>query len=166
MKEFNMKKLLYVLFTASLLMLFPSCVYVGDKPPVVVVEPLFYSITFVNNTEENVIDWYVHVKDSNKKIAISSDFCPVPSGTASTLGWLPRNNYYQVRFALYPEYTKIYTTGTYIYLDENVEYKLMEKSYSGRSAGASEIEKSPEFYLLGSDGSEIPLITETEEPRA
>ncbi len=161
-----MKKLIIGLFTASLLMLFSSCVYVGDRPPVVVIDPQFYSITFVNNTDENVIDWYVHVKDSNKKIAISSDFCPVPSGTASTLGWLPKNRYYQVRFALYPEYTKIYTTGTYIYLDENVEYKLMEKTYSGRSAGASEEQMNSEFYLLTSDGSEIPLITETEEPRA
>ena len=55
-----MKKLFIGLFTASIMLFMSSCVVVADKPAVVVVEPLFYSITFVNDTEENVIDWYVH----------------------------------------------------------------------------------------------------------
>lgn len=63
-----MKKLFIGLFTASIMLFMSSCVVVADKPPVVVVEPLFYSITFVNDTEENVIDWYVKVKGSNKKL--------------------------------------------------------------------------------------------------
>ena len=61
MKEYNMKKLFIGLFTASIMLFMSSCVVVADKPAVVVVEPLFYSITFVNDTEENVIDWYVNV---------------------------------------------------------------------------------------------------------
>ena len=88
-----MKKLFIGLFTASIMLFMSSCVVVADKPPVVVVEPLFYSITFVNDTEENVIDWYVKVKGSNKKIAISSDFCPVPSGTFFPLSRLSDNLY-------------------------------------------------------------------------
>lgn len=161
-----MKKLFIGLFTASIMLFMSSCVVVADKPAVVVVEPLFYSITFVNDTEENVINWYVNVKGSNKKIAISSEFCPVPSGTSSKLDCLPKEKYYQVRFSLYPDYLTIYTTGTYLYLDKDVEYRLMERYYSTRSAGRTDEEQTPQFYLKGSDGSEIPLITETEEPRA
>ncbi len=160
-----MKKLFYVLFATSVMMLLSSCVVVADKPAVVVTEPLLYSITFVNNTDYDVVDWYVHMKESNKKIALSSDFCPVPPGTSSTLWFLPRNNHYQVRFSIYPDFTTIYSTGTYIYLDGNVEYKLLESYYANRSVGTSEEQQTPQFYLKGSDGSEIPLIAEKAEPR-
>ena len=158
-----MKKLIYGIFAASVMMLLSSCVVVTDKPEIVIPTPLFYSISFVNDSNENVIDWYVKAKGNDTPIAKSSTYCPVPAGQISTLDWLPRNNYYKVFFSLYPEYTTIYTTDGYFYLDSNVDFVLTTKSYQNRSAGSDESEK--EYYLIGSDGSEIPLIKETAEPR-
>ena len=162
-----MKKLFLGIFAASIMMVLSGCVYVSDKPPVVIAPtPLFYSITFVNDTNENVSDWYVKALGNNKSIAKSSVVeCPVPAGQSSTLDWLPKNTYYKVYFSIYPEYTTIYTSEGYVYLDTNVEYVLTKRAYQNRSADSDEDQSETEFYLSGSDGSEIPLIKETAEPR-
>ena len=77
-----MKKLFIGLFTASIMLFMSSCVVVADKPAVVVVEPLFYSITFVNDTEENVIDWYVHKAFKKGRWSAQKRTSSVLKGTA------------------------------------------------------------------------------------
>ena len=68
--------------------------------------------------------------------------------------------YYKVYFSFNNEYQldpDDYFSSDSVYLDKDVTYCLYERSSSSytvecRSAGAAE------FYLEGSDGSEIPLV--------
>ena len=147
-----MKKILILLLSLLSTALLAGCVVV-NTPPVVIST---YSITFTNNTNYYVTDWYVK-NHNDTKFALDIYNCPVPSGSNSTLSGLA-TGYYKIMFSI-DSFCRVYETSDGIWLDENVEYVLSQRVVvRPRSAGeAGETEESKVFVLLGSDGSEVEL---------
>ena len=184
-----MKKIISLLVSAQTLILltaaaliFSSCVIVNpddefdvvvekkDKTPVTTTtsnEPApsprgRYSITCRNETEDVVTDWFV--KKDNTVNYSNSDFNnSIGPGRFDMITNLPEG-YYVVFYTFRNTYQlnpRDYQSVSSIYLNSNVTYCILERDHDyyaecyARSADAV-----PHYYLAGSDGSEIDLISE------
>lgn len=152
-----MKKNIGILFFSITLVLFSSCVVVHtrhdpeDYIPVPVVQK--YSITFKNNTYDNITDWYVENR-AGTNFEKSSNFVPVRSGNQSTIHNLIKNDYRVVfSYRPIPDINDYYCSA-FTYLDEDIEYKLYEDNFYSRSQGTS---SGAPFYLMDSNGNKIEL---------
>ena len=152
-----MKKLFSILALAMIIGLFSSCIIVAtaEEEP----SPPTYSITFCNDYDDDVIDWYVK-NDDGKRFAKSENFVVVRCDDTSKLKGL-RKDYYKVLFAFIPN---DYYETTYIYLNENVDFILRKKndwSFDSRSA-VNTNSSGTEYVLVDSNGNEYPLIKSSE----
>lgn len=153
-----MKKITLLLSTIFAAVILSSCVYVNTADPIVVST---HSITFVNDTSMTVEDWYVK-NSSDTKFVLSNYASPVYSGSESTISWL-NTGFYKVIFTFDPNCRKVsYESSDYIWLDEDVQYKLTRRVIVV-SRNAEDTVKTEEYVLVGSDGSEIKLISYTED---
>lgn len=177
-----MKKLITILSTIAVISMFSGCLIVApeDEPKIViqkkttveqktedttttttvVTQPTVtskYSITCKNGTAYTVTDWCVK-KDNQVTFSNSSFNRAIPAYGEDMISSLPEG-YYKVFFTFEDEYQLNpwdYQSSEAVYLNQNVKYCLYTKQTSYvecRSASAK-----PEFYLAGSDGSEIELI--------
>ena len=156
-----MKKLFSLITILLATIMLSSCVYVGSETPVVIIPPT-YSLTFNNQTSIDVDDWYVQ-KIAGKKFYVNPNMTnPVYIGETSTISGLFAGRY-KICFSLYISGapTSYYETEE-LWLNKNYEYTLYQRLITIRSANAEETE-SKEFFLVGPDGNEIPLIKTSEK---
>ena len=148
-----MKKLFPVLLLTMIVGLFSSCVIVAtsDTPTPT------YAITFCNDSNDDVIDWYVK-NSHDKRFAISDDFCIVTRGSTSKLWNLPKDQY-KVLFAFLPN---TYHPTNYIELNVDTEFHIYSRdTYTTRfsSAVVSDSDFSEyDYILVDSNGKSYPLI--------
>ncbi len=151
-----MKKLFPVLLLTMIVGLFSSCVIVTTESA-----PPTYSMTFSNDTQSHVYDWYV--KDSSgKNYPISeNNYCEVPRGTSSTKSGLKENDY-QMWFCLLSTRTAdVYLyTQRYTHLNQNQVFYLSEQAFYARSvAGTSDDNSENNYVLKTADGTVLELET-------
>ncbi len=148
-----MKKIFPALMLTMIVGLFSSCVIVttSDTPTPT------YAITFCNESNDNVIDWYVK-NSKDKRFAISDDFCIVTRGSTSKLWNLPKDDY-KVLFAFLPN---TYYQTNYIELNVDTEFHIYSgSSYTTRvrSAVVSDSDFSEyDYILVDSNGNTYPLV--------
>lgn len=136
--------------------LFSSCIIVGvaEEP-----EPTTYSITFCNEYNDDVIDWYAK-NNAGKKFLKSETWNIVHPDDTSKLKGL-RRDYYKVLFSYLPDQ---YYESNYIYLNEDVCFILVGKtdySFNSRSA-VNTSSSNEEFVLVDSNGKVYPLTKSAE----
>ena len=170
-----------LLLTASAL-LFSSCIIVGtDDEPDIVVEhknttkfsktdsdtetpsgsfqspTAKHKIICRNETSLVITDWCVK-KDNIVTFANSSFTRAIQPGKEDMIPDLPEG-YYVVYFSFEDDYQLDpwdYHSSESIYLDRDVTYCLFQRN-SNYGAECRAAGQAPEFYLKGSDGSEIEL---------
>ena len=150
-----MKKLFSILALAMVIGLFSSCIIVAtaEEP-----SPPTYSITFCNEYNDDVIDWYAKNKDG-KRFAKSDHYVGVRRDDTSKLKGL-RKDYYKVLFSFFPD--DYYETGL-IYLNENVSFILKTKNSGSFTRSAMDSGSSnSEYILVDSNGKEYTLTKSTE----
>ena len=187
-----MKKLItFISITAAALML-SSCIIVGpDRDPEIVIEKKTttevssdtssgssssttttvttpvqeqkYSIICKNQTSFVITDWCVK-RDNIVTYANSGFNRSIRAGGEDMIMDLPEG-YYKVYFSFeddYPLNPTDYYNSESIYLNKDVTYCLYERQITAstecRSAGSAK-----QFYLAGSDGSEIDLVKAVEQ---
>ena len=125
-------------------------------------KPVTYSTTHKiicrNETSQTITDWCVK-KDNTVTFANSSFNRSIRPGKEDMIPDL-KEGYYVVYFSFENDEQLQpweYRSSESIYLNQDVTYCLYERTQviTCRSANAE-----PQFYLAGSDGSEINLITE------
>lgn len=155
-----MKKIISILLFSITFVLFSSCVYVNPKhlPDPDDYIPL-HNITFINNTDDYVTDWYV--EDKNGRNYEKSEYCvPIRSRDSSTIYNL-HERYYRVVFSYTrsPSYSDYYCSA-YTYLDTNTKYQLNENTFTYRSQNNL---NEPQFYLSDENGNKIELYKMNKE---
>lgn len=144
-----MKKIFLILTAILLLPLFSSCIIITED----------YDITFFNNGDRDITDWYVEDYDGENYAKSQNRFVPVPIDYKSTIKDLNKD-YYRVVFSYRPypdEYD--YWCSDYTYLDEDVEYKVYQDRFYSRSINKP---NESQFYLIDSKGNKLPLHKLTE----
>ena len=178
-----MKKLISILSITLAALMLSSCIIVGTtEEPELVIEkrttvettstttttpstPVAkYSITCKNQTSYMVTDWCVK-KDNIVTYANSGYNRSIRSGGEDMILDLPEG-YYKVYFTFedcYQLQPEDYYSSESVYLNKDITYCLYERqiSVACRSANNSEA-AAPQFYLAGSDGSEIELSIASE----
>jgi len=169
-----MKKLINILSITAAALMLSSCIIVGtDEIPEIVVETTTettatqtptpapapvttHSITCKNETSFLVTDWCVK-KDNIVTYANSGFNRSIRSGGEDMITNLPEG-YYKVYFSFEDTYQLQpgdYFSSESIYLNKDVSYCLYERPVVVNCRSANE--NGVEFYLAGSDGSEISL---------
>lgn len=177
-----MKKLISILSITAAALMLSSCIIVGtDEDPEVIIErkktttvvtedntpetpkPVAkHSITCKNETSITITDWCVK-KDNIVTYANSGDNRAIRSGREDMIVDLPEG-YYKVFFSFeddYPLNPSDYYSSESVYLNKDVTYCLYERQAVIQCRSANDAAAS-QFYLAGSDGSEINLVKETE----
>ena len=149
-----MKKIFSILLLALTLSLFTGCIFVGD----VDYEPSKYDITCYNDTMKVITDWCVK-KGDNKTYANSDYNCEIKDGKKDTIKDLSYGYYsicisFKNKIKLHPD---DYEQTNEILLDEDVEFSVAERTFYGRSATASDLEKQEPEYVVIVNGKEYPL---------
>ena len=173
-----MKKLISILSITLAALMLSSCIIVGTtEEPELVIEkrttvettstttttpstPVAkYSITCKNQTSYMVTDWCVK-KDNIVTYANSGYNRSIRSGGEDMILDLPEG-YYKVYFTFedcYQLQPEDYYSSESVYLNKDITYCLYERQISVTCRSANNSKSSePQFYLAGSDGSEIEL---------
>lgn len=183
-----MKKLFTIISTVAVISMFSGCFFIAseDDPKIVIqkktsekvieqtqdekttqeqqtvitkpVATSKYSITCRNQTNMIVTDWCVS-KDNIVTYANSSFNRQIGPYKEDKIQNLPEG-YYKIYFCFeddYPLSPSDYLSSDSIQLNQDVIYTLFVRT-SGYSVECRSAEVTPQFYLTGSDGSEINLI--------
>ena len=173
-----MKKLTTILTIAAAALMFSSCIIVGadDLPDVIIEEktntpkpsnpqpepePIYYhSITCKNQTSYTVTDWCVK-KDNIVTYANSSFNRAIGPYKEDKIQNLPEG-YYKVYFSFEddgPLSPSDYLSSDSIQLNQDIIYTLFVRSQAyAVECRSADADAAPQFYLSGSDGSEIELF--------
>lgn len=144
-----MKKGLFVLLLASVVMLFSSCIWVQVHD-----SPRTYSLTFSNESGHHVQDWYLRNR-AGDEFSISDDWETVKNGSSSTLFNIPEDDY-ELYFSTIVDQYKV---THFVHIDSDVIYHLRSEeggNFTYRSAAGESTEEG-KLVLVDSDGNEIPL---------
>ena len=178
-----MKKLISILSITAAALMLSSCIILGtDEEPEIVVkkevikeketvtetapatttepEPAKYSITCRNQTNMIVTDWCVS-KDNIVTYANSSFNRAIGPYKEDKIQNLPEG-YYKVYFSFEddgPLSPSDYLSSDSIQLNQDIIYTLFVRSQAyAVECRSAEADVAPQFYLSGSDGSEIELF--------
>ena len=173
-----MKKIFLILSISITTLMLSSCIIVGTtEDPEIVIEKKptttatststttitttveKYSITCKNQTSYMVTDWCVK-KDNIVTYANSGYNRSIRSGGEDMILDLPEG-YYKVYFTFedcYQLQPEDYYSSESVYLNKDITYCLYERQVAVACRSANNSESAiPQFYLEGSDGSEIML---------
>ena len=147
-----MKKIISIFLIAVSAIILSSCVVVTNGKH----NHHFADLTFVNDTNEYITDWYA--EDTNgSNYTKSSNWTPVYQGGSSTIYDLYCADY-RVRFTYDYNNHPFYYKSAFTYVDDDTTFYLSDEHfYYSRSADGTVETAVPMFTLTDNKGNEIPL---------
>lgn len=152
----KMKKIFSGLIVLSTVLMLSSCIIVSDND---FDDILHYDFTFVNDTNEDIADWYLKSEDGDK-YAISSNYEEVLAGENRKLRNVPMDDYKVYFLYSADKASNQYYYSNYFFLNKDKRYSLKNDVVSPRSATVSDTTTEKVFYLEDEDGNQITLMKE------